>query len=335
MITSLILLHSGRVEDADEDADADADADDNMLIDDDTMDVGSASVTLCSPAFVTFDCPENHCTMQFRREDRLHAHLLLDSHKIIVPSFRLLDKAIIMYKAGLQSDNHKHVPHMSVNNNDASAITATDDRLAEGWALLNARPRVPFTIQQRSYLDEKYNEGEKSGAKWDAASVAEVSHLPMRTLFLQSSVTSFRTCSPLKSTISSSFNQINSLSHHKLSEPERLKVEHTLYLPAITVNRSYFSRMTRERRTKGNDARRTVSASFDEEAQQQQEEDDENDFDSAITVSQADDLMDDAIEVLDSILQQQTQPATNSSTAISSVTTTRGITRNRRVPQSL
>jgi hypothetical protein len=103
--------------------------------------------------------------MQFRREDRLHAHILLDLHKILVPSFRLLDKAIIMYKAGLESDNHKHLPRMSVNSNDASMIAAADDRLSQGWALFRARPRVPFTIHQRSYLEEKYNEGEKSGAK--------------------------------------------------------------------------------------------------------------------------------------------------------------------------
>ena len=184
LTTRFILLRSGRVEDEDEDRDVDEDANDNTLIDDDAMDVGSTHVVPVSPAFVTFDCPENHCTMQFRREDRLNAHLLLDLHKILVPSFRLLDKAIIMYKAGLESDNHKHVPRMAVNNSDESVTTAADDRLAEGWALFRARPRVPFTIHQRSYLEEKYNEGEKSGAKWDAASVAEVSHSSMWMLFL-------------------------------------------------------------------------------------------------------------------------------------------------------
>lgn len=48
-------------------------------------------------SFVTFDCTEPHCIMQFRHEDRLRAHLLLGSHKTIIPPFRLLDKTAIMY----------------------------------------------------------------------------------------------------------------------------------------------------------------------------------------------------------------------------------------------
>ena len=169
MNTRFTLLRSGRVEDEDEDEDEESEADDdanaNTFIGDDAMDLGIIPAVSVSPAFVTFDCPENHCTMQFRREDRVNAHLLLDSHKILVPSFRLLDKAIIMYKAGLESDNHKHVPRMSVNNTIASVLNVANDRLAEGWALFRARPRVPFTIHQRSYLEKKYNEGETSGAK--------------------------------------------------------------------------------------------------------------------------------------------------------------------------
>lgn len=111
--------------------------------------------------------------MQFRREGRLHSHILFGSHKILTPSFRLLDKAIIMYQEGLQSDNHKQVPTLSSSINIRSSSTTIDERLAEGWALHCSRPRRPFTITQRSYLDQKYDEGERSGAKWDANSVAE------------------------------------------------------------------------------------------------------------------------------------------------------------------
>ena len=111
--------------------------------------------------------------MQFRREDRLHAHLLLGLHKTPIPSFRLLDKGIAMYKDGLESDKHKQVPNLPVNNTVVSSVTLVNEQLGEGWALFRARPRIAFTINQRSYLEERYDEGEKSGSKWDANSVAE------------------------------------------------------------------------------------------------------------------------------------------------------------------
>ncbi len=182
--TSLFFFHTGHAVDDDPINDSsideqtmDDDPNNDFSIDEQTMDVDNTTVIdQRSSTFVTFDCPETHCIMQFRREDRLHAHLLLDSHKILIPSFRLLDKAIIMYKEGLESDNHKQVPTLRAVTTSTSSSTTTNDKLVEGWALFRSRPRVPFTIIQRSYLEKKYNDGEKSGAKWDAASVAEARH---------------------------------------------------------------------------------------------------------------------------------------------------------------
>ena len=152
-----------------------------MLNDDEAMEVDNTASAAGSSAFVTFDCPENHCIMQFRREDRLHAHLLLGLHKNLVPSFRLLDKAIVMYKDGLESDNHKQVPHLSANSSVVPSVALINDQLVEGWALFRPRSRVTFTINQRSYLEERYDEGERSGAKWDANSVAEARNTPVHT----------------------------------------------------------------------------------------------------------------------------------------------------------
>ena len=101
-------MHSGHI--------ANEDDNEDTLSDDEAMEVDNSAVTTASSEFVTFDCPENHCVMQFRREDRLHAHLLLGLHKTLIPSFRLLDKAIAMYKDGLESDKHKQVPNLSVNS---------------------------------------------------------------------------------------------------------------------------------------------------------------------------------------------------------------------------
>ena len=125
--------------------------------------------------FVTFDCPEPRCVMEFRREDRLNAHLLLGTHKIIDSSCRLLDKAILMYKDGISRDAPDKVPFLSTQISSDSSSKAGVKMLEEGWGLFRPRTRAPFSIAQRSYLDQKYNDGEKSGAKWDPESIAEVS----------------------------------------------------------------------------------------------------------------------------------------------------------------
>ncbi|CAF1461166.1 unnamed protein product, partial [Rotaria magnacalcarata] len=90
---------------------------------------------------------------------------------------------------------------------------------------------------------------------------------------------------------------------------------------------AYFSRVTRERRTKGNEKQTTASTLVDEEEQQLQEEEDESDFDSALAATEPYDLLDDAIHVLDDMIQQQQSELalsiTTSSATIPSGRTTR------------
>jgi hypothetical protein len=134
-------------------------------------------------SFVTFDCTEPHCVMQFRREDRLRAHLLLDSHKNIIPSFRLFDKTVLMYRESIDSDNPNEIPILSSTNTTATNSTLLRVQLDEGWALFYPREKIAFTPTQRSYLNQKYDEEEKSGAKWDPGTVAEVSLIYLTRYF--------------------------------------------------------------------------------------------------------------------------------------------------------
>ncbi|CAF3398621.1 unnamed protein product, partial [Rotaria socialis] len=55
----------------------------------------------------------------------------------------------------------------------------------------------------------------------------------------------------------------------------------------------------------------TVSTSANDEEQQLQEEEDESDFDSALTVTEAYDLLDDAMRLLDGRIQQLNQLKTD------------------------
>ena len=167
----------------------------DVLINKNSIDVDdSPLISQRSLAFVTFDCPEPHCVMQFRREDRLRAYMLLGSHKILRPSFRILDAAMLTYKEGVESDTYKQVPIMSAIIMRSTMQTASKNTLSEGWALFRSRPRVTISVAQRSDLEDKYNEGEKSGSKWDPARVAEVKIFRTLTVTLINFLIVFRIC---------------------------------------------------------------------------------------------------------------------------------------------
>lgn len=129
------------------------------------------------PSFVTFDCTEPLCVMQFRREDRLRAHLLVGTHKIMSPSFQLLDKAAVIYKECMESDALKEIPILTSTDTTVRNRRILTSHLKEGWALFHPRAKVTFTPAQRLFLSEKYDEGEISGAKWDPSKLAEVCSL--------------------------------------------------------------------------------------------------------------------------------------------------------------
>lgn len=128
-----------------------------------------------SSSFVTFDCPEPHCIMQFLREDRLRTHLLVGFHTYADVSLPPLDKAVLMYKDSLESDRPKQVSVLSTISTISRTTVASRNNLKQGWALFRPRKKILFTPVQRAYLNQKYHEGEASGAKWDPVSVAQVS----------------------------------------------------------------------------------------------------------------------------------------------------------------
>ncbi len=85
----------------------------------------------------------SHCVLQFRREDRLRAHLLLGSHKIITPPFRLLDKAVIVYKESLDNDNLKEIPILSAINTIVkhSAVRHNQPEVTHLWGGFELKSR--------------------------------------------------------------------------------------------------------------------------------------------------------------------------------------------------
>ena len=159
------------------------------LVDKELMDINDNEQTeKCPSEFVTFDCPEPRCTMQFRREDRLRAHLLVGSHRFIDHSCSLSDKAALMYKDARESDYPKQVPLLSGANITTRPPAPLKNNLKEGWALFSPRKKILFTLAQCAYLNQKYDEDEASGAKWDPVAVA---HVSLFDLFSNSVIISF------------------------------------------------------------------------------------------------------------------------------------------------
>ena len=160
------------------------------LVDKEPMDIDVNEQTEKRPSgFVTFDCPESRCTMQFRREDRLRAHLLVGSHRFIDHPCSLLNKSALMYKDdALESDYPKQVPLLSIVNITPRLPASFKNDLKEGWALFSPRKKILFTPAQHAYLNQKYDEGEASGAKWNPI---VITHVSLFDLFSNSMIISF------------------------------------------------------------------------------------------------------------------------------------------------
>jgi hypothetical protein len=96
-----------------------------MLSDDEPMKVDNTPSTTDALTCVTFDCPENHCIMQFRREDRLNVHRLLGLHKTRVPSLPIARQSHCDVQGWTgERDEHKQVPHLSANSSAVSSATS-------------------------------------------------------------------------------------------------------------------------------------------------------------------------------------------------------------------
>ena len=116
---------------------------------------GNGNVIDKSSGFVTFDCPEPHCVMEFRREDRLRAHLLMGAHKTQETSHRLLDNAMLMYSESINHHDHVQVPNISADTSTGLYSQIPSNNLDEGWALHRSRTRAPFSVCQRSFMVNK------------------------------------------------------------------------------------------------------------------------------------------------------------------------------------
>ena len=114
-----------------------------------------------------FSCPSQGCILSFKRHSNLEYHLLYGKCKLRIEKFTLLDHAKILYSRKL-SEGTSTQPAMLSTTTDAQSTPI----LCQGWALRQTKKNARFNENQRSYLDEKFDIGLKSGIKADPAQVA-------------------------------------------------------------------------------------------------------------------------------------------------------------------
>ena len=136
-----------------------------------------------------FFCTEEGCVKSYQRLSSLQRHLDCGNHKYALERETLYDKAMISYAAKLEQGATSKVPEIS----EGTTLRRTEhDVLNMGWALKSNKPRKRFSDEQKKYLLELYDLGEKTGRKADPAEVAR----GMRKAKLQNGEAMFKPYEP-------------------------------------------------------------------------------------------------------------------------------------------
>ncbi len=162
---------SGDEEDENDDSQSECSSTDTE--EDNQMDE-SQSILDTSTSFAVFRCNDPQCTKWYRSIDRCDDHIASGKHVYPQKKLSLLDTAVKTYKA----QTEKIVPKVAlVLPTQNTSLRSMNDLtcLDEGWALPQSKSNRRFSKEQTAFLVEKYNEGERTGHKWNPTAVVSVS----------------------------------------------------------------------------------------------------------------------------------------------------------------
>ena len=124
--------------------------------------------------FLVFRCSDSQCIKWYRSIDRCDDHIISGKHVYSEKRLSLLDTAVHAYQC--QTDKISSHSSLALSKDNATVQhTNTSHALVEGWALPQPKSNKRFSKEQIAFLVEKYDEGERSGHKWNPAAVASVS----------------------------------------------------------------------------------------------------------------------------------------------------------------
>ncbi|XP_062618873.1 uncharacterized protein LOC134280478 [Saccostrea cucullata] len=115
-----------------------------------------------------FTCSHESCVSTFSTSEELDHHLIVGSCDLKLEKERSNDLVVQKYAKILQKENREQYTLSCISKE------STDDSiLKKGWALKEERKCVRFSKKQKSYLEDKFKAGLKSGRKEDPVSVSE------------------------------------------------------------------------------------------------------------------------------------------------------------------
>lgn len=115
-----------------------------------------------------FTCTHEGCVKTFCRAEELDQHLLVGDCHLKLEKERSNDLVIQKYAKILQEENQEHYTLSCISKERTG-----DNILEKGWGLKEGRKCARFSKKQKSYLENKFNIGLKSGRKEDPVSVSE------------------------------------------------------------------------------------------------------------------------------------------------------------------
>ena len=143
--------------------DSDASAREN----DDTNECDSTSSEGKTEDSKLFSCPEEGCSKSFVRYSALEKHCEYGVHNRSLEKLTLQDRAKLRYAQRLQEGQTTQLSSVSLRG------TPHISPLNMGWALKSKPKTTRFTEKQKSYLESKFLEGEKSSKKTNGEVVAK------------------------------------------------------------------------------------------------------------------------------------------------------------------
>ncbi|CAF2072455.1 unnamed protein product [Rotaria magnacalcarata] len=119
----------------------------------------------------SFDCLTNGCTARYRYHANLLRHYTTGKHKMKLEKQSFVDKSKVLFHQSLTTNHLRSTPLMSITV-VSPENTSTISSLNQNWASQKSKPNVRFNDKQKQFLQGKFDEGTKTGMKWDPARVA-------------------------------------------------------------------------------------------------------------------------------------------------------------------
>ena len=118
-------------------------------------------------AMSLFYCPVKGCMKTFLRSSTLQHHMIIDEHVIQSKKETLYERAKQEYAKRLEEGSHAN-PALQTK----FEVFQGENNLKQGWALKSCKSRSPFNDRQKEFLNEIFEEGERTGINVNPDTVA-------------------------------------------------------------------------------------------------------------------------------------------------------------------